>query len=45
MKRYSGLAIFREALRRHKGWRPAWRDAQPGKNYDVVIVGAGGHGA
>jgi sarcosine oxidase subunit beta len=44
MKRYSGLAIFREALRRHKGWRPAWRDAQPGKNYDVVIVGAGGHG-
>ena len=45
MKRYSAFAIVREALMTgHKGWEQAWRDAQPKKRYDVVIVGAGGHG-
>ncbi|EBA09502.1 sarcosine oxidase subunit beta family protein [Sagittula stellata] len=45
MKRYSAFAIVREALMTgHKGWEKAWRDAQPKKRYDVVIVGAGGHG-
>ena len=45
MKRYSAFAIVREALfSDHKGWDRAWRAAQPKKRYDVVIVGAGGHG-
>ncbi|CUH80015.1 sarcosine oxidase subunit beta family protein [Tropicibacter naphthalenivorans] len=44
MKRYSAFAIAREALRGHTGWERAWRNAQPKKRYDVVIVGAGGHG-
>ncbi|WP_425074501.1 sarcosine oxidase subunit beta family protein [Sagittula sp. S175] len=45
MKRYSAFAIVREALfSDHKGWERAWRAAQPKKRYDVVIVGAGGHG-
>ncbi|MBP0481654.1 sarcosine oxidase subunit beta family protein [Sagittula salina] len=45
MKRYSAFAIVREALMNdHKGWERAWRNAQPKKRYDVVIVGAGGHG-
>ncbi len=44
MKRYSAFAIAREALRDHTGWERAWRRAQPKKRYDVVIVGAGGHG-
>ncbi len=42
--RYSGFRIFREALRGHKGWTPAWRDPQPQPHYDFVIVGGGGHG-
>ncbi len=44
MKRYSAFAIAKEALRGHTGWGRAWRRAEPKKRYDVVIVGAGGHG-
>jgi len=44
MKRYSAFAIAREAARSHLGWERAWRSAVPRARYDVVIVGAGGHG-
>ena len=44
MKRYSVFAIAREALRQHKGWQHAWASPAPQTHYDVVIVGAGGHG-
>ncbi|MFW2545000.1 sarcosine oxidase subunit beta family protein [Primorskyibacter sp. 2E107] len=43
-KRYSVFAVAREAMRHHTGWDRAWRKATPKKRYDVVIVGAGGHG-
>jgi sarcosine oxidase, subunit beta len=44
MKRYSVFAIAREALRQHKGWERAWASPLPRNAYQVVIVGAGGHG-
>ncbi len=44
MKRYSAFAIAREALRNHLGWDRAWASPAPRARYDVVIVGAGGHG-
>ncbi len=44
MKRYSAFALAREAFRNHSGWERAWRAAVPKDEYDVVIVGAGGHG-
>ncbi|MCP5037814.1 MAG: sarcosine oxidase subunit beta family protein [Rhodobacteraceae bacterium] len=44
MRRYSAFAIAREAARYHQGWERAWRSPEPKKEYDVVIVGAGGHG-
>ena len=44
MRRYSALAIAREALRGHKGWQPQWPAPQPKSRYEVVVVGAGGHG-
>jgi sarcosine oxidase, subunit beta len=44
MRSYSGLALLRGALAGHRYWRRAWRNAEPQKHYDVVIVGAGGHG-
>ncbi|QBF33275.1 sarcosine oxidase subunit beta family protein [Thalassococcus sp. S3] len=44
MKRYSAFAIAREAARFHSGWDRAWRAPEPKKKYDVIIVGAGGHG-
>ncbi len=44
MRGYSGFSLILNALRRHRQWSRAWRDPEPKKNYDVVIVGAGGHG-
>jgi len=44
MKRYSFLSLSRHALANHRGWGRAWRKAEPKPAYDVVIVGAGGHG-
>ncbi len=44
MKEYSGFAIVREAMRHHSGWKRAWRSPELKKAYQVVIVGAGGHG-
>ncbi len=41
---YSGFRLLREALRGHRGWGPAWRDAAPAASYDIVVVGGGGHG-
>ncbi|MGZ9809693.1 sarcosine oxidase subunit beta family protein [Pseudoroseicyclus sp. H15] len=43
-RRYSAFAIAREALRDHLGWQRAWAKASPKPRYDVIIVGAGGHG-
>jgi len=44
MRKYSAFAIAREALRGHKGWEPQWSSPEPRSEYEVVIVGAGGHG-
>jgi sarcosine oxidase subunit beta len=44
MKKYSAFAIAREAFRQHTGWERAWARPEPKKKYDVIIVGAGGHG-
>ena len=44
MRRYSVFAIAREAVRGHKGWEEQWRSPEPKSVYDVIIVGAGGHG-
>ncbi len=44
MTRYSIFSLLRNALNYHQGWQPAWRSPQPKKEYDVVIVGGGGHG-
>ncbi|MCG8547868.1 MAG: sarcosine oxidase subunit beta family protein, partial [Alphaproteobacteria bacterium] len=43
-KRYSIFSLVRNAVDHHKGWGRAWRDPEPKPEYDVVIVGAGGHG-
>ena len=44
MKRYSALALLRNALGHNRNWKPAWRRAEPKKSYDAIIVGGGGHG-
>jgi sarcosine oxidase subunit beta len=44
MRKYSVFAIAREAMRAHKGWEEQWSSPEPRSEYDVIIVGAGGHG-
>ncbi len=44
MKSYSFLSLVRNALSHHENWPRAWRSPEPKQAYDVVVVGAGGHG-
>ena len=44
MARYSVFAVAREAFRNHQGWTRAWASPEPKRKYDVIIIGAGGHG-
>ena len=44
MTRYSALGLLRGAFNGQRHWQPAWRDPEPRANYDVVIIGGGGHG-
>lgn len=42
--RYSGLQVLWQGLTGNRGWGPAWRDPDPKSEYDIVIIGGGGHG-
>ncbi len=42
--RYSLLSLISNALSHHEKWQAAWREPDPRPEYDVVIVGGGGHG-
>jgi sarcosine oxidase subunit beta len=44
MARYSALALLRAGLRGGRGWEPLWTRRPLRDGYDVVVVGAGGHG-
>jgi sarcosine oxidase subunit beta len=42
--RFSIFSVLGQSLIGQTGWKPQWRDAAPKAEYDVVIVGGGGHG-
>lgn len=44
MSRYSIFSLVRNALSYHRNWQRAWRSPDPKREYDIVIVGGGGHG-
>lgn len=44
MTRYSAWSVFWNGLTGQKNWDRAWRDLEPKKEYDVIIVGGGLHG-
>ncbi|MFY0692040.1 MAG: sarcosine oxidase subunit beta family protein [Paracoccaceae bacterium] len=41
---YNAIRVLKEGLTGNKGWRPVWRDPEPKSEYDMVIIGGGGHG-
>jgi len=44
MQKYSIFSLIKNAFSNHQNWEVAWKDPEPKKEYDVVIVGGGGHG-
>ena len=42
--RFSALRVLKEGLTGNTGWTPHWRDPAPKPEYDIVIIGGGGHG-
>lgn len=42
--RFSAFSLLRNALSGNRSWPEQWRSPDPKSAYDVVIVGAGGHG-
>ena len=43
-RHFSAFGVLKEGLKGHTGWAPLWRSPTPQAEYDVVIVGGGGHG-
>ncbi len=44
MQKYSAFSLLKNGLRGQTGWGRQWRSPEPKSEYDVVIIGAGGHG-
>ena len=44
MQKYSIFNLIKNAVSNHEKWDLAWKDPTPKKEYDVVIIGGGGHG-
>ena len=42
--RYSVLQLLRQGLTGNRGWTPVWREPEPKRRYEIVVVGGGGHG-
>ena len=44
MQKYSIFSLIKNAFTNHQNWDVAWRDPEPKKEYDAIIIGGGGHG-
>ena len=43
-KKYSIFTILKNSFSDNANWKKMWRNPEPKKNYDIIIVGGGGHG-
>jgi sarcosine oxidase subunit beta len=44
MQKFSIWSLLRNSVSYHEGWEKQWRSPEPKREYDAVIIGAGGHG-
>jgi sarcosine oxidase subunit beta len=44
MAKYSIFSLIANAFSHHENWPLAWRSPEPKAEYEVIIVGGGGHG-
>ena len=44
MQKYSVFSLIKNSLSGHRNWDVAWKDPTPKKEYEVIIIGGGGHG-
>ena len=44
MQKYSVFSLIKNAFSNHQNWEVAWKDPTPKAEYDVIIIGGGGHG-
>ena len=42
--KYSIVSLLKQGFSGHKSWPAQWRSPEPQPAYDVIIIGAGGHG-
>ena len=42
--KYSLFSLVKNAFSYHENWEKAWKDPEPKKEYDAIIIGGGGHG-
>ena len=44
MTRFNAWNVFKNGLTGQKNWDRQWRDPEPKKEYDIIIIGGGLHG-
>ncbi len=44
MQKYNLTSLIWQGLNGHRGWSRAWRSPPLGDRYDIIVIGAGGHG-
>ncbi|MEZ5659427.1 MAG: sarcosine oxidase subunit beta family protein [Burkholderiaceae bacterium] len=44
MQKFSIWSLLRNAVSYHEGWQRQWRSPEPRREYEVIVIGAGGHG-
>jgi len=44
VQRYSAFSLLQNALSHHENWQRVWRNPEPKRHYDAIVVGGGGHG-
>jgi sarcosine oxidase subunit beta len=44
MQKFSIWSLLRNSVSYHEGWQRQWRSPELKREYEVVVVGAGGHG-